>query len=140
MKAEVDAIAEKGAKIAERRSVYIELSPPPYIVSLGRKTYLHEMTEVIGADTIFADQTGWFSPSAEVIISRNPDAIIAFLDNVDSSAEELKKRPGFELISAVQNSRIIQLDVDSASRPSQNIVLALKQLAHGVYPEVYETP
>jgi iron complex transport system substrate-binding protein len=139
MKAEIDAIAEKGGKITERRSLYVELSPPPYIVSLGRTTYLHEMTEVIGADNIFADQNGWFSPSAEVIISRNPDAIIAFLVD-DGFMEELKSRPGFGLISAVQNNRIVQLDVNSASRPSQNIVLALKQLAHGVYPEIYEAP
>jgi iron complex transport system substrate-binding protein len=140
MKAEIESIAEKSAVITERRSIYIEIAPPPYIVSLGRQTYLHEMTELIGADNIFAEEEGWFSPSAEAIIRANPDVIIAFFDNLDSFTAELKTRPGFEFINAVQNNRIFRLDVNSASRPSQNIILALKQMAHAVYPEVYEAP
>jgi iron complex transport system substrate-binding protein len=146
MKAEIDAIARRGEGITEKKSVYIELSPPPYLVSLGQGTYLHEMLEVTGAVNIFADQRGWFSPSAEAIIDRNPDVIITFMDapdgaaSVDAFTEELKSRPGFEHISAVRNKRVYRIDADSASRPSQNIVLALKQIAHAVYPEIYEAP
>jgi iron complex transport system substrate-binding protein len=143
MKAEIDAIARKGEGITEKRSVYIELSPPPYLVSLGQGTYLHEMVEVTGAVNIFADQRGWFSPSAEAIIDRNPDVIITFMDgaaSVDAFTEELKSRPGFEHISAVRNKRVYRIDDNSASRPSQNIVLALKQIARAVYPEIYEAP
>ncbi|MDR1411194.1 MAG: ABC transporter substrate-binding protein [Spirochaetaceae bacterium] len=140
MKAEIGAVAQKSAGITERKSVYIELSPPPYIVSLGRKTYLHEMAETIGADNIFADQEGWFSPSAEAVISRNPDVIITFFDDLGTFTADLKARPGFEHIGAVRDNRVFRLDANSASRPSQNIVLALKQMARAVYPEIYEAP
>ncbi|MDR1585953.1 MAG: ABC transporter substrate-binding protein [Treponema sp.] len=140
MKAEIDAVAGRIGSITERRSVYIELSPPPYIVSLGQKTYLHEMAEVIGADNIFADQEGWFSPSAEAVIDRNPDVIITFLDDIDTFTADLKERPGFGEVAAVRNNRVFKLDANSASRPSQNIILALKQMAHAVYPEIYEAP
>ncbi|MDR1353537.1 MAG: ABC transporter substrate-binding protein [Treponema sp.] len=140
MKAEVDAIARKGAGITERKKVYIEISPPPYIVTLGRRTYLHEMAETIGADNIFADQEGWIAPSAEAVIDRNPDVVITLFDDIDTFTEDLKARPGFEHINAVQNNRVFKLDANSASRPSQNIILALKQMARAVYPEVYEAP
>jgi iron complex transport system substrate-binding protein len=152
MKAEVDAIAQKGNGIAERKSVYMEISPPPFLVSLGQGTYLHEMIEITGAVNVFSDQQGWFAPSAEAVIERNPDVIIAFLDNSDSAdsigtanttdafTEELKSRPGFEYVSAVRNKRVYKIDPDSASRPSQNIVLALKQMAYAVYPEIYDAP
>jgi iron complex transport system substrate-binding protein len=140
MKAEIDALAEKSKTITERRSVYIELSPPPYIVSLGRRTYIHEMTEVIGADNIFAGEEGWLSPSAEEVINRNPDVIITFFDDIDTFTADLKNRPGFAHTGAVRNNRVYRLDADSASRPSQNIILALKQMAHAVYPEIYEAP
>jgi iron complex transport system substrate-binding protein len=140
MKTEIDAIARKSGTITERRSVYIELSPPPYIVSLGRHTYINEMAEAIGADNIFSDQEGWFSPSAEAVIERNPDVIITFFDDIDTFMVDLRNRPGFEQIGAVRNSRVFKLDANSASRPSQNIILALKQMARAVYPEIYEAP
>lgn len=140
MKAEIDAVAQKSGSITERKSVYIELSPPPYIVSLGRGTYIHEMTEVIGADNIFSDQEGWLSPSAEELINRNPDVIITFFDDINTFTADMKDRPGFAQIEAVRNNRVFTLDANSASRPSQNIILALKQMAHAVYPEIYEAP
>jgi iron complex transport system substrate-binding protein len=140
MKAEIDAVARKSAGITERKSVYLELSPPPYLVSLGRKTYLHEMAELIGADNIFAGEEGWFSPSAEAVISRNPDVIITFLEDIDTFTADVKARPGFEHVGAVLNNRVFRIDANSASRPSQNIILALKQMARAVYPDIYDAP
>jgi iron complex transport system substrate-binding protein len=140
MKAEIDAVAQKSLSVTERKSVYIEISPPPYIVSLGRGTYLNEMAEVIGADNIFSGEEGWLSPSAEAVIERNPDVIITLFDDIDTFTVDLKNRPGFEHIGAVRNNRVFKLDANSASRPSQNIILALKQMARAVYPEIYEAP
>jgi iron complex transport system substrate-binding protein len=135
MKAEIDAAAARGAAIAERKSVYFEISPYPYMVSIGRETYLGEMISVIGADNIFADQKDWFSPAAEIIIERNPDVILTLTGlNADPVAEILH-RPGFEHTRAVQNNAVYPIDGDAASRPSHNIVIALKQMAAAVYPE-----
>ncbi|MDR2134725.1 MAG: helical backbone metal receptor [Treponema sp.] len=135
MKAEIGAIAARGAAFTERKSVYFEISPWPYMVSIGRETYLGEMISVIGADNIFADQKDWFSPAAEIIIERNPDVILTLTGlNADPVAEILR-RPGFDHTRAVQNSAVYSVDGDAASRPSHNIVIALKQMAAAVYPE-----
>jgi iron complex transport system substrate-binding protein len=138
MKEDIAKTAARGAAIKNRRNVYFEISPPPGMVSFGGGTYLHEMIEIIGAKNIFDDVKDWFSPSAEAIINRNPDVILTPAYSSENPIPEIKSRPGFETITAVKENRVYAIDADPVSRPSQNIILALRQIAHAVYPEVYE--
>jgi iron complex transport system substrate-binding protein len=108
------------------------------MVSIGRDNYITEMVNIIGAYNIFAEQPDWFTPGVEAIIDRNPDVILIMgLFDGDIIAE-IRGRPGFEHITAVKNGDLYTIDVDSVSRPSQHIVLALEQMARAVYPEAYE--
>ncbi|MDR0376689.1 MAG: ABC transporter substrate-binding protein [Spirochaetaceae bacterium] len=143
MRGQIAGIAETGAAIPDKRSVYFEISPFPGMVSFGRETYLNEMITLIGAVNIFAGETGWFSPSPEAILERNPDVILAMSDSAngpseyppDALLEEIRGRPGFETLNAVKTGRVYVIDADSASRPSHHIVAALKQMARAVYPD-----
>jgi iron complex transport system substrate-binding protein len=138
MKGKVDTIAEIGASIREKRSVYFELSHPPFMVSVGRDNYISEMINLIGAYNIFAGEPDWFSPGVEAIIDRNPDVILIMGVFDGDLVAELRNRSGFEHITAVKNGDIHMIDVNAASRPSQHVVLALEQMARAVYPEAYE--
>jgi iron complex transport system substrate-binding protein len=120
------------------RSVYFEIAPSPGMVSFGSGAYLNEMIEIIGGRNIFADQKGWFSPGAEAIIQENPDVILAMQYGDEDPVPEILSRGGFETIEAVKNGRVYAIEADPASRPSQNIIKALKQMARSVYPEYYE--
>jgi iron complex transport system substrate-binding protein len=142
MREEIDRIAATGAKAAEKKSVYFEVSPFPYMVSFGAETYLHEMIEVIGAKNIFAGQKGWFSPSAEAVIEADPEVILTMVhDAVNPAGDsigEINSRPGFATIRAIQNNAIYYIDGDSVSRPSPRIIPALRQMSRAVYPELYD--
>jgi iron complex transport system substrate-binding protein len=136
-----DQIAEAtaiGSTITEQKSVYLEISPAPNMVSMGRETFLNEMIELIGARNIFADKTGWIAPGAEAVLERNPDVILTNVNFIDDPVGEIKKRDGFHTIKAVRDGAVYVIDTDSSSRPSQHIILALQQIAHAVYPEYYE--
>jgi iron complex transport system substrate-binding protein len=140
LKVEVDKIAETGKTVKDKKKVYFEVSPSPYMVTFGSGTYLNEMIEVLGAVNIFADQSGWFAPSAEAILERDPDVILTMEmtgpDAVDPVAE-LLSRDGFETLSAVRENRIYVINANSSGRPSQNIMLAFRQMARAVYPDLY---
>jgi iron complex transport system substrate-binding protein len=140
MEEEVEGIAALGA-ISPKRSVYMEISPFPFMVTCGGETYLNEMIEIIGAENIFAGERGWFSPSAESILERDPDVILTLVDTAGdvprTPVEEILNRPGFEALRAVKNNEVYALNANSASRPSPGILLALRQMAHAVYPENY---
>jgi iron complex transport system substrate-binding protein len=138
MSGRVNKIAEIGSTITNKRSVYFEMSSPPFMVSVGDNTYISEMITLIGAYNIFAGEQDWFSPGVESIIDRNPDVILIMGVFNNDFFSEVQSRPGFEHITAVKNGDIYTIDVNSLSHPSQHIILALEQMARAVYPEAYE--
>jgi iron complex transport system substrate-binding protein len=139
MKDEIKRITANAGSITAKKSVYFEISPAPAMVTFGKGAYLNEMIEIISATNIFASEQGWFTPGAEAIISGNPDVIITMAYPGEDPVAELKTRQGFEAINAIKQNRIYSIEANPASRPSQNIIIALKQMALAVYPEIYET-
>jgi iron complex transport system substrate-binding protein len=138
MKDQVNEIAAISAGITDKASVYFEISPAPYLYSMGRETFINEMMEIVGAKNIFDDVTGWIAPSAESIIERNPDVILSNIDYMEDPIGEIKSRDGFGNISAVRNNRVYLIDANASSQPTHHVALALKQIAKAVYPDKYE--
>jgi len=130
MRNEINRIAF--AARSERRSVFFEISSSPTLVTFGQGAYLNEMIEIAGGRNIFEDQRGWFSPSAEEIINRNPEIIFTLYYPGEDPVSEIKNRQAFASISAVRENRIFAIDADSASRPSQNILQAFQQIAQAI--------
>jgi iron complex transport system substrate-binding protein len=136
-KEEIAGIAASAKGIAEKKSVYLEISPAPNMVSMGRETFLGEMIELIGARNIFADQAGWIAPGAEAVLERNPDVILTNVNFIEDPVGEIKGRDGFNTVKAVREGAVYLIDADPSSRPSQHITQALRQMARAVYPEYY---
>ena len=139
MMEDIANIAALAENLPERKKVYFEISSVPYAVSFGNGAYLNEMIEIAGGINIFGDQTGWFSPSAEEIISRNPDIIFTLIYPGEDPINEIKNRSFFESITAIRQNQVYAIDTDSASRPSQNIIKALGEMAGAVNPAYHET-
>lgn len=138
MKAQVEEIKAIGDTITDKKSVYFEISPAPYLSSFGKSTFLNEMIEIIGAENIFENEEGWVSPTAEAIIDANPDVIITNAGYMENPTEEIKSRDAWENINAIKNNEVYLVDQNASSRPSQNVIKALEQMAKAVYPEHYE--
>jgi iron complex transport system substrate-binding protein len=138
MKAQIAEISQKTAQIEEKRTVYFEISAAPEMFTFGKGSFIDDMISVIGARNIFENDNWIVSPGAESIIERNPDVIITNVNYIEDPIGEIKSRPGFNHINAVINNRVYQIDTDSSSRPSSRVILALRQMAQSVYPELYE--
>ena len=136
MKKEINSIKEIGDTITNKKSVYFEIGSIPSLYSFGNSTFLNEMIEVIGAKNILENETSWISPSEETIIKANPDVILTN-EPTENNAEAIKIRDGWRDVTAVKENNIFVIDRDSSSRPSQNILKALKEMAKAVYPEHY---
>ena len=140
MKGEIERIADGVNPELEKRSIYFEISNAPNMVSFGQGAYLNEMIEIAGGRNIFADQRGWFSPSAEEIINRNPDIILVLVYPGEDPVTEIKNRRAFESIAALRENHVFAIDADSASRPSQNILLAFRQIERAINTVVEPSP
>ena len=138
MEAEIDQVKQKTASAAEKKRVYFEIGAEPKLYTFGTETFLNEMLTIIGAENIFADQAGWITVSEENVIAANPDVILTNVGYVDDPVGAVYARDGWDSIQAVKNKQVFYIDKNASSLASQNIVIALKQMAQAIYPELYQ--
>ncbi|MBD7913524.1 ABC transporter substrate-binding protein [Clostridium sp. Sa3CUN1] len=140
MKKEVEEIKAIGDKITDKKKVYFEIGAGTSLYSFGNETFLNEMIEVIGAENIFANENSWISPTPESVVDANPDVILTNVPDTNGvkAVDSIKTREGWDSITAVKEDQVYQIDKNSSSRPSQNVIKALKEMAKAVYPNEYK--
>ncbi|ONI40908.1 hypothetical protein AN396_00955 [Candidatus Epulonipiscium fishelsonii] len=138
MKSVVDSYKQKSAGIEDKKTVYFEISPAPYMYSTGKDTYLNEMIEIVGAENIFEDQTGWFAPTDELILVDNPDVILTNVNYIEDPVAEIKARNGWDVINAVKNNEVFYVNNGWTSIPNQSIINGIKEMAEIIYPDYYK--
>lgn len=142
MKKEVDAIKAIGDTIQDKKNVYFEIGAGSGLYTFGNETFLNEMIETIGATNIFVEENSWITVTPEAVIDANPDVILANTPGTNeaglTAVEDIVSREGWDTITAVKNGDVYQIDKNSSSRGSQNIIKALKEMAKAVYPDEYK--
>ena len=143
MEKKIADIKKIGDSIAEsdKKSVYFEIDIwGSAFYSCGKSSYLHELIELVGAVNAFAnepDVNGWLNLSEEVILAKNPDVILTSINYIPDIVNDIKARPGWDSLTAVQNNAVYYIDANASSRPTQNIIKALEEIAKAVYPDKY---
>lgn len=137
MKAKVKEIQAK-VKDVKQKSAFVETSDEPNIYTAGKDTFMQEMFDLANIKNVTADQTGWFQIDPEEIVKRNPDTIIVKYNHVKNIVEKVKKRQGFDSITAVKNDAVVQVDANLTSRTGPRLAEGLEVIAKAVYPEAFE--
>ncbi len=135
---EVNNIQDIVSNIEEKKTVYFEVSPSPSIFTTGNNTFQNDLIEKAGGINVFDDEESWFAPSEESILIKNPDVIITNADYLEDPITDIINRDGWNEIDAVKNGEVHLINVNESSRPSQNFIKALKEMAKSIYPEYFE--
>ncbi|MEN8076693.1 ABC transporter substrate-binding protein [Clostridioides difficile] len=142
MKKEVEAIKAIGDTIQDKKTVYFEIGAGSGLYTFGNETFINEMIETIGATNIFGEESSWITVTPEAVIDANPEVILANKPGTNeaglTAVEDILSREGWDTITAVKNGDVYQIDKNSSSRGSQNIIKALKEMAKAVYPDEYK--
>jgi ABC-type Fe3+-hydroxamate transport system substrate-binding protein len=103
------------------------------VMTIGRKAFITEIIEAAGGRSVTDDiAQEWPEVSMESIVVRQPDAIL-FLKGSKLTAEELKTRPGWEHVKAVQQGRVYYVD-EQIQYPSPVAFDAMEDLAKQFHP------
>ena len=131
MKTEIESLAANAQKF-EGKTVYFEVSPLEYgLWTAGKGTFMNEVAELLGLTNCFGDVDGWAAISEEQVLARNPDYIVTismYFGEGPTPTEEILARPGWDSVTAVKNSAILNLQNDELSRPAPRIVDGVKLL------------
>jgi iron complex transport system substrate-binding protein len=145
IKQRIDAVANQAADATSTPKVYHEVWNEP-IMSAGPGTFIDEIITLAGGENIFNDATtSWPTVSSEAIIEKNPDVMV-FPDmymgrqNFYETIEAVENRPGWDIISAVQNDAIYEINADIISRSGPRLADALEALAKMIHPEIFGQP
>jgi len=143
LRQKIDAIANQAADATSTPKVYHEVYPS---MSAGPETFIDELITLAGGKNIFHDaSTRYPTVSSEAVIEKNPD-IMVFPDKYmgreqfSETMEDLKNRPGWDLISAVQTDAIYEINSDIISRAGPRLADALETLAKMIHPEIFGQP
>jgi iron complex transport system substrate-binding protein len=103
------------------------------VMTIGKEAFIGDLIEAAGGRSVTDDiAQEWPEVSLESIVSRQPDAIL-FIKGSKLTAEELKTRPGWEHVKAVQQGRVYYVD-DRIQYPSPVAFDALEDLAKQFHP------
>ena len=121
-----------------RPRVYVETGYDP-LFTCGRGSFIHDLIEMAGGDNIAAEIKQPFPRiSSEFILSKDPEVIILPYMGRTFGKEALKKRNGWQNISAVKNTRIYDdLDSHAITIPTPRLILyGLPELLKRIHPEI----
>jgi iron complex transport system substrate-binding protein len=142
----INAITEKiaAANITTPLKVYYEIWASP-LMSTGSTTWINDVINKAGGVNIFANETQqWPIVSSETVVSLNPDVILlptgpgggmAFYGSID----QVKARPGWNTIGAVQSNRIFTIDQDLFSQPGPRVADQVHAVAACLYPQLFNS-
>ena len=130
MKERIDAAVPDEAPVVSYKAFY-ELDNTYY--SVTSNTFVGALLKQIGFNSIadgVEEGNDYPQLSAEAIVAANPDVIfLADTKCCQQTAETVAARPGWGEITAVQNTSVVELDDDVASRWGPRIVDLIEQFA-----------
>jgi iron complex transport system substrate-binding protein len=143
-------INEIQAKIAAanlpKPTVYYEVWYPP-LMSAGSTSFINDVIIQAGGINIFANETDQYpTVSSESVVYANPDVILLPTEMANSgeapfygSVDQVKERPGWDTVSAVQNNRIVVVDGSLFAEAGPRIAEQIDAAAHALYPELFNS-
>lgn len=142
MKKEISEITAIADTITDKKTVYFEIGAGSGLFTFGNETFLNEMIEVVGATNIFGEESSWITATPEAVVDADPDVILVNTPGTNEAGltaiEDVKSRDGWDVITAIKDNDVYQIDKNASSRASQNIIIALKEMAKAIYPDEYQ--
>lgn len=132
MREGIDAIDEKLAAVQEGPRVFHEVGPELYTAS--DDDFVGDLYIILKAQNIATGAGPFPQLTEEAVIAADPEVII-LADVPAVTPEEVKARPGWDSVSAVQNGRVFAVDPDLVSRQGPRLVDGLDELARLLYPD-----
>ncbi len=121
---------------APHPKVFYELDAISKIYTTTDASFLQEMIQIAGGDPITTGSTTNSEIPLEKLIAANPAVIVLGDAAYGTTAAQVKSRPGWATIQAVQTGSIVGVNDIIVSRPGPRLVLGLLDLLRAIHPEI----
>lgn len=132
MRTSIDELVAQVPDRPEPPTYYHELDPD--LFSVTSQTFIGGIYELAGLENVAdaasadAELPGYPQLSAEYLVEADPDFVFLADTSGGQTADSFGARPGFDVLSAVRNDRVVELDDDVASRWGPRVVEFLRRV------------
>jgi len=140
MKAGFEEIRRQVAGVEKRPKVFYEVdgTDPVRPWTAGPGSFIDALITLAGGENVAAGgPSAYFQMSTEEIVRQAPEVIILG-DHEFVSPEDVKARPGWGGIPAVQKGAIYPIDADLVSRAGPRLVDGARAIAAILHPELFQ--
>lgn len=129
MQRTMETFQTRAARLSRRPKVYFEEWHDPLISGIG---WVGELVEIAGGEDVFPDVKGHNANeriiSADEVVRRNPDMIIASWCGKKVDMQNILQRPGWDRIGAIKNNRIHEIKSAYLLQPGPAVLKGLEQI------------
>lgn len=130
MREEVRQVREYSSVWPDRPRVYFEEWPDPLVAGIR---WVSELIEMAGGRDVFAERSGrpdarGRTVSAEEVVARDPEIILASWCGKPVDRRAIARRPGWESVSAVKLGQIHELPGADVLAPGPSLMVGLRQI------------
>jgi len=137
MQTRISDVRKLVATASSRPGVFFQIGTAP-VVSVGTKTYIHELITLAGGVNVTAGDTPYPRFGKEQLMALSPDiVIITSMTREDAFEKVFEQWNKWPQIKAVRDRRIYKADSDLFDRPSPRLVDGLEVLVKLIHPELF---
>jgi iron complex transport system substrate-binding protein len=137
LKQRVSAVIANAAKATSQLKVFYELdgTDPSKPWTAGPGSYVDTLIKMAGGLNAAASLKGDYAQiSQEELIATNPDIILLGDGAYGVTPDQVAQRPGWSVMAAVQNKKVLTFDDNTVSRPGPRLVDGLEMLYKVMHP------
>jgi iron complex transport system substrate-binding protein len=136
LRAQFDAVASATAGLPKPRTFYeLDTSTGP-IYTVADGSFTKEMIELAGGTPITTGSTTDFSIPLEKLITADPELILLGDAAYGATADQVKARAGWKVMTAVKTGAIRPVDDILITRPGPRLAEGLRNLALAIHPDL----
>ena len=131
------ALDRRLAVTTPRRVLFVVWTDP--LISVGRDSFIADALRRAGGRSVVNTKAEWPHVSMEEIVRLQPEVLVfasAHAGDTHRDIDELRTRPGWKNLAAVQNGEIVVVS-DAINRPAPRMMDAIEQLARALHPEAF---
>ena len=119
----------------DRPRVFYEIGYQPEIYGPAPDSFVADMIELAGGEAITTSDPAVFSIALEALVDADPEVIVLGDAAYEPCPLEVAERPGWEVMTAVQNSAVRPVNDLIVTRPGPRIAEGLAALALAIHPD-----
>jgi iron complex transport system substrate-binding protein len=135
MRAQFDQVGAATSGLSRPR-VFYELDASQKIYTAADDSFPASMIELAGGDPITTGSTTNFEIALETLITADPQIILLGDAAYGVTADAVKARAGWSVMTAVRDGAIVAVDDIIVTRPGPRLAEGLRALALAIHPDV----